>query len=109
MDARRLSGNGDNNGGGSGGNGLPHHGPYLALNVRYLKLDFLRNEHATGREGALLTAGITLGYAFCLTRHLTLDAALGAGYIHEDYNRYRWYAPPPETASSATKTETHWD
>ena len=95
VDTRRLSGNGDNNGGGSGngGNGLSHHGPYLALNVRYLKFDFLRNEHATGREGTLLTAGITLGYTFCLTRHLTLDAALGAGYIHQDYNRYQWYAP----------------
>lgn len=94
VDTRRLSGNGDNNGGNNGsGNGLSHHGPYLALNVRYLKFDFLRNEHATGREGTLLTAGITLGYTFCLTRHLTLDAALGAGYIHQDYNRYQWYAP----------------
>lgn len=83
-DARKQNPNGE---------GLSHHGPYLALGARYLNFDVLRDSRAIGREGNIITAGLTLGYTFCLPAHFTVDAALGAGYLHKDYNRYTWYAP----------------
>ena len=48
-----------------------------------------------GSEDDVLTAGIIGGYSFTLNRsgRWGLDALLGIGYIHKDYDRYEWYAP----------------
>lgn len=43
-----------------------------------------------GTRGEALLAGITLGCRFRLPRRWQVDAAIGAGYIHTRYDRYRW-------------------
>lgn len=70
--------------------GLPFHSLYLALGARYLKFDHHLFSDI-GREGVAYTAGPTVGYTFFLPRRWTVDAAIGAGYVYKDYNRYSWY------------------
>ena len=45
----------------------------------------LKNNHY---EGWYLGGGLTYGYAWRLSRHWSLEAALGLGYIHTKYQKY---------------------
>lgn len=83
--------------------GLPFHGAYLALSARYLKFDHLLLTD-TGREGIAYTAGATVGYTFFLPCRWTVDAAIGAGYVYKDYNRYKWYNPTHQNRLLGTKS-----
>lgn len=72
-----------------------HHGPYLAIDARMLRINNKMDVDidGIGRNGYIYTAGLTLGYTFWLPGAMTIDLGLGAGYVRRDYNRYVWYAP----------------
>lgn len=46
----------------------------------------------TGRRGDFKTAGIVYGYTWQINRSFLIDAGLGAGFIHTDYTKYRWFS-----------------
>jgi hypothetical protein len=51
-----------------------------------------------GTHGDIWTAGLVGGYSFTLSRcgkkgHWGVDALMGLGFIHKDYERYEWYEP----------------
>ncbi len=74
------------------GIGSLFHGPYMGINTRYLKYnDQLRNSSPS--DGWIYTAGITVGYTFWLSHNWTIDLGAGAGYVHNDYSNYEYYAP----------------
>lgn len=71
--------------------GDAYRGMYLGVDGRYHLLN--SNLFRTGKEGNLVTAGLVVGYTFRLQGRWTIDAGIGCGYIHKDYNTYEWYAP----------------
>lgn len=78
-------------------------GIYLGLDTRYTHFNHRLTD--IGREGDLITAGILVGYTFCLGHpRWSLDASLGCGYIHRNYERYTWYEPAQDFRYLDTRT-----
>lgn len=50
--------------------------------------EFDENFFSPGRRGSALLAGATVGYRFWLPRRWRVDASLGLGYVHLDYDKY---------------------
>ena len=50
--------------------------------------EFDENFFSPGRRGNALLAGATVGYRFILPGRWRVDAALGLGYTHFDYDKY---------------------
>ena len=51
-----------------------------------------------GTHGDISAVGLVGGYSFTLSRcgkkgHWGVDALMGLGFIHKDYERYEWYEP----------------
>lgn len=78
-------------------------GLYLGIDARYSHFnDYITK---TGHEGDLLTAGILVGYTFTLGHpRWSLDASLGCGYVHRDYERYTWYPPAKDFLYLGSRT-----
>lgn len=78
-------------------------GLYLGIDARYSHFNDYFTE--TGHEGDLLTAGILVGYTFTLGHpRWSLDASLGCGYVHRDYERYTWYPPAQDFLYLGSRT-----
>lgn len=72
-------------------NGGACKGMYLGIDGRYHWINNTLTD--TGKEGNLVTAGLVVGYSFHLSGRWGIDAGIGAGYVHKDYNKYMWYPP----------------
>lgn len=42
----------------------------------------------TGYQGSLWSAGLTVGYQLCLSRHFSVDFNLGVGYMRSEYDSF---------------------
>lgn len=109
LQAKKASGNAAKAGssaaniGSSTANASAARGLYLGINARYSHFNDYITE--TGHEGDLLTAGILVGYTFTLGHpRWSLDASLGCGYVHRDYERYTWYPPAQDFLYRGSRT-----
>lgn len=62
------------------------HGHYAEYNVGGIKMLGLENYRY---EGNLYGAGISYGYHWLLNNRWSLEATIGVGYAHLDYDKYR--------------------
>lgn len=73
-----------------GGHFLGLHASYTRFNIGNLSLPFgilpvLKDKRLQGNEWAV---GIGYGYHWILTSHWSMEAEVGVGYSHADFNRY---------------------
>lgn len=64
----------------------PWHGFYAGVFVGGGKYDFENGDKGYNGEGVM--AGISAGYMFPIGKCLSLDAGIGAGYMHTQYKEY---------------------
>lgn len=64
----------------------PWHGHYIGLFGGFSWYDLQNGEE--GYKGEAVTTGLTYGYMFPITRNLSLEAAVGVGYMHTRYEEY---------------------
>ncbi|MDE6396776.1 MAG: DUF3575 domain-containing protein [Muribaculaceae bacterium] len=69
-------------------NRAPWHGAYVGVMAGGGLYDFENGGNGYQGEGAM--AGLTIGYMWPVGKHLSLEAAVGAGYL---YTRYKEYEP----------------
>lgn len=62
------------------------HGHYAEYNVGGIKMLGLKGHRY---EGKLYGAGISYGYHWILNNRWSMEATIGAGYAHLDYDKYR--------------------
>ncbi len=67
------------------GHFLGLHVPYYLYNVADVKLIGLENER---REGWGAGVGLSYGYQWFLSKHWSMEATVGVGYIYFEYDRY---------------------
>lgn len=65
----------------------PWHGFYVGLFAGGGIYDFLNGEPGYYGEGVM--GGISAGYMWPLSRNLSFEAAIGAGYMHTRYKKYK--------------------
>ncbi len=65
----------------------PWHGMYVGVVAGGGWYDLLRDSRGYYGEGLL--AGLTFGYMWPITRHLSLEAEAGVGYVYTRYKRYK--------------------
>ncbi|MDL2213020.1 DUF3575 domain-containing protein [Bacteroides sp. OttesenSCG-928-E20] len=73
----------------------PHGGAYrglfMGIDARYHLYNItIGTPH---KEGEAITASLLAGYTFRLNKAWAIDAAIGAGYVHYDYNQFVYYPP----------------
>lgn len=70
-------------------------GWFLGLDARYTHWNEQFFTTGGGTEGDALTAGVVAGYSFVLSPNgrWGVDALLGVGFVHREYDDYEWYAP----------------
>lgn len=85
----------DVNGDGVRQYGSRSRGWFLGLDARYTHWNEQFFTAGGGTEGDALTAGVVAGYSFVLSRdgRWGVDALLGVGFVHREYDDYVWYAP----------------
>lgn len=59
----------------------------MDLNLRFLGTDF-RGLKGHRYEGWGVGGGLTYGYAWMLSKHWNVEAAIGLGYVYSEYDRY---------------------
>ena len=64
---------------------------YGVYNVGKIKLPFgmFSGVRSARYEGYFTGAGLTYGYHFILSPHWSIEASIGAGFLHTGYKRYR--------------------
>lgn len=62
-------------------------GNYGEYNVYKYPAGSLLSED-TGYQGTMWSAGVTVGYQLCLSRHFSVDFNLGLGYTRSEYDRF---------------------
>lgn len=62
------------------------HGHYAEFNVEGFKMLGLRNKRY---QGNLYGGGISYGYHWILSNHWSIEATVGVGYAHIDYDKYQ--------------------
>lgn len=71
--------------------GGKYRGLYMGIDGRYIRFNTKLSK--TNREGNMYTAGLLVGYTFHIRSNWVVDASIGAGYVHREYDRYKWYPP----------------
>lgn len=64
----------------------PWHGHYVGLFSGFTWYDLENGEQ--GYKGEAVTAGLSYGYMFPIGRNLSLEAGLGVGFMHTEYEEY---------------------
>lgn len=68
-----------------------YRGIYFGVDARFNLFNFtIGKPH---KEGEATTVGLLAGYTFRMGKAWAVDAAIGAGYIHRDYNEFTYYPP----------------
>lgn len=62
-------------------------GSYGSYNIYKYPLGSLFSKD-TGYQGTMWSAGVTVGYQLCLSRHFSVDFNLGLGYTRSEYDSY---------------------
>lgn len=70
-------------------------GWFLGVDARYTHYNEQFFSSEGGTEGDAITGGLIGGYSFTLDKsgHWGVDALLGAGFVHKEYDKYSWYEP----------------
>lgn len=68
-----------------------YNGLYAGIDARYLR--FNTNLSGKHREGNMYTAGVLAGYTFHTASNWVIDTSIGLGYVHREYDSYKWYPP----------------
>lgn len=70
-------------------------GWFVGLDARYTHYNDQFFIQTGGTEGDAITAGLIGGYSFALSKdgRWGVDALLGLGFVHKEYDEYEWYAP----------------
>lgn len=72
--------------------GGKYFGLYMGIDARYTRFD--TRTPSKSYEGNMYTAGVLVGYTFhTLASNWVVDASIGAGYVHREYDSYKWYPP----------------
>lgn len=77
------------------------HIPYYLYNVADVKLIGLEDER---RDGWGVGAGLSYGYQWMLSKHWSIEATAGVGYIYFEYDRY----PCTECGNRETNRHKHY-
>ncbi|MEG1543978.1 MAG: DUF3575 domain-containing protein [Tannerellaceae bacterium] len=75
-----------------------HYGEYNVGGLKFLS----KNMEDYRYEGNLIGAGLSYGYQWLLGNHWSMEASIGVGYAHLDYDKYKACA----TCGSVLKSDT---